>query len=124
MLKCKRLFAYSFPVAVGWVLFLNAGAQADPTVSPDDPVEKGREIYDRFGCYQCHGHFGQGGLAGPALAPDPIPYKTFAKIVRRPPAQMPAYTQKVLSEEQLSEIYLYIESIEQGPLADDVPLLR
>ena len=121
MLKNFRLPNYVVPVVAGWMMSLNASAQA---ASTGDTAEKGRELYDRFGCYQCHGHFGQGGIAGPRLAPDPLPAKAFTVIVRRPPNQMPPYTAEVLSDGQLAEIYSYIESLETAPSADEIPLLR
>ena len=36
---------------------------------------KGKQTYARVGCFACHGHQGQGGVAGLKLAPDPLPYE-------------------------------------------------
>lgn len=86
-------------------------------------VETGQNLYDRFGCYQCHGHYGQGGSAGPALAPSPLPYEGFEVFVRTPVAKMPPYTTDVLSDEQLKQIRSYLASLEKGPPASEIPLL-
>ena len=59
-------------------------------------------VYLQFGCDQCHGMVGQGGGAGLRLAPDPLEYDDFADIVRRPYGVMPAYSPKVLSEEDMA----------------------
>ena len=97
------------------------GAQAADSSSEE--IEQGRALYNDFGCYQCHGHYGQGGNSGPKLAPGPLPYEAFKIIVRRPVAKMPPYTDKVLSDEQLNTIHAYLESLEKTPPADEVDLL-
>ena len=83
-----------------------------------------RAAYDAYGCYQCHGFIGQGGAAGPQLAPRPLPFEAFAEIVRQPPNRMPAYSPDVLSEQTLSLIYDYVQSIELPPAKQDIPLLQ
>jgi hypothetical protein len=53
--------------ALACSLVLSASATlADP--------EKGRELYIKNGCWQCHGFVGQGGITGPKLAPEPKPF--------------------------------------------------
>jgi len=72
----------------------------------------GRKLYIRYGCYQCHGYEGQGGLtSGPRLAPDPVPLPAFIEICRRPYGVMPAYSPNVLSDEKLGKIHAYLLSI-------------
>lgn len=77
--------------------------------------ETGRDLYMRFGCYACHGTSGQGGGenvgGGPKLAPDPLPFVAYEYQLRRPRGIMPAYTQNVLSDGQITDIYSYITSI-------------
>jgi len=86
-------------------------------------IENGLALYNDFGCYQCHGQYGQGGNAGPRLAPNPLPYEAFQVIVRRPVAKMPPYTQKVLSDEQLRSMHAYLQSLEKTPPASEIDLL-
>ena len=86
-------------------------------------VELGLALYNDFGCYQCHGLYGQGGNAGPRLAPDPLPYEAFQVIVRTPVAKMPPYTTKVLSDEQLQSIHGYLQSLKKTPPASEIDLL-
>ena len=71
-----------------------------------------------------HGFSGQGGAAGPKLAPEPLPFDAFAEIVRRPPNRMPAYSPDVLSDDELEHIYQYVESITPPPVLSDIPLLN
>ncbi len=37
------------------------------------PPTKGKPPSCKYGCWQCHGTLGQGGVTGPKLAPDPMP---------------------------------------------------
>ena len=75
-------------------------------------TESGRENYVRYGCYQCHGYEGQGaGFSGPRIAPNALPYETFAQILRRPYGEMPAYSTRVLTDAELESIYAFLESI-------------
>lgn len=49
-------------------------------------IKAGRAGYIRFGCYECHGYVGQGGLmSGPKLAPSPVPLTAMIAYVRAPP---------------------------------------
>ena len=43
---------------------------------------KGKIAYVKNGCYQCHGFVGQGGQAGPKLAPKAMPEEAFVNFVR------------------------------------------
>jgi len=91
---------------------LAAGALAQE--APKGEVEAGRVAYQKAGCWQCHGHAGQGGVLGgavPALARNPMPVEGFRFFVRQPPGTMPAYTASVLSEQALTDIYAYIQSM-------------
>ena len=78
--------------------------------------QNGRSLYIQKGCYSCHGYEGQGGIiSGPKLAPNPLPVEIFVMRVRRPVADMPAYSTKVLKDEELLEIYQYLQTIPLPP---------
>ena len=80
-------------------------------------ADNGKRLYMAVGCYMCHGTVGQGGRPrGPHLAPNPLPYEVFARVVRRPINAMPPYTTTVLSEQDLGDIYAYLVTI--PPLPD------
>ena len=95
-----------------------AGAQA----TPKGDVENGRKVYSSYGCYQCHGYAAQGG-AGTRLAPRPVAFATFARYVRRPTGQMPPYTGKVVSDQELADIYAFLLTIPPPAAADTIPIL-
>ena len=88
-------------------------------------AEAGKRLFMKSGCYQCHGTVGQGALVtGPRLAPDPAPLDAFLFYVRKPTGQMPPYTQKVLSDRELSDIHEFLESIPQPPSAKSLTILK
>lgn len=68
-------------------------------------------LFIRIGCSNCHGTVGQGSLAGPKLAPTPLPWEAFRHMVRHPAAEMPPYSEAAIPDEQLKEIYEYLTSI-------------
>ncbi|PWT80430.1 MAG: hypothetical protein C5B57_12260 [Blastocatellia bacterium] len=84
-----------------------AGQQPAPTGNADT----GRQIYTRKGCYACHGREGQGSpTTGPRLGPNPAPIATFTRYVRAPRGQMPPYTEKVISDAELADIYAFLQA--------------
>ena len=88
-----------------------------------DPV-KGKANFDRVGCWQCHGREGQGGREGPRIAaPVPLAYAALAGFVRTTSGDMPPYTEKVLSNQELTDIYAYLQSIPAPPDHKTIPLL-
>src|SRR5438105_10462201 len=66
----------------------------------------------KYGCFQCHGEAGQGSpVTGPKLAPNPIPWEALSAFVRTTNRQMPPYKEAVLPNEDLQDIYAYLQSI-------------
>src|ERR1017187_9676742 len=84
----------------------------------------GKKLFANFGCYQCHGREGQGGAAGPRLAPKPLPQAALMKYVRNPTGQMPPYTTKVVKDAELADIYAFLRSVPDAQPAKNVPLLN
>jgi len=89
-------------------------------------VEAGKKIFTRDGCYECHGHEGQGAVqgAGPRIGPPQLSFEAFSKYVRQPAGQMPPYTSKVISEQELADIYAYLQSRPKAARSKDIPLLN
>ena len=83
------------------------------------PASADRELFVRYGCYQCHGYEGQGGEAL-RIAPSPYPFEAFATKVRKPANEMPAYAPEVLSDADLQALYRYVRAIPEPP--GDLPL--
>ena len=85
---------------------------------------KGKTAYVKNGCYQCHGFVAQGGQAGPKLAPKPMPEEAFANFVRTTNRQMPPYSEQILSNTDLADIYAFVASIPAGLDPKSIPLLN
>ena len=86
---------------------------------------RGKQLFIEDKCYTCHGTQGAGGgIAGPKLAPDPLPLAAIEALVRRPASRMPPYSPDVLSDAQVADIYAYLKSIPAGKPASQIPLLK
>jgi mono/diheme cytochrome c family protein len=99
----------------------NPKADAPPRGNP----QNGKRLYDRYGCYECHGGQGQGSpLSGPRIAPSPGSFSGFLTYVRRPTGQMPPYTRKIATDAELADMYAFLQSVPRPPDADRIPLLK
>jgi mono/diheme cytochrome c family protein len=97
------------------------GARA---TDPRANVARGKQLYLATGCYQCHGTRGEGGgYAGPRLAPPPIPFAALVLQLRQPRARMPVYTDVVMPDRDVADIYAYLQSIPKGKTAAEIPML-
>ena len=93
-----------------------------PAAAPAGSVEKGRLTFAKVGCSQCHGGEAQGSpTTGPRLGPAGLPYVSFSRYVRAPSQQMPPYTETILANAELADIYAFVQS---RPKASTPPLLR
>jgi ubiquinol-cytochrome c reductase cytochrome c subunit len=93
-----------------------------PQPAPSGSIEKGRLGFVRVGCAQCHGREAQGSpTTGPRLGPNGLPYPAFARYVRAPRLQMPPYTEKILADADLADLYAFVQS---RPKPATLPALR
>ena len=92
--------------------------------APAGNVDTGKKLYVSYGCYACHGYEGQGGAAGPRIAPRPLPLAAFTTLVRRPPNLMPLYSERIVSNEDLGHIHAFLESRPTPPPVASIPLLQ
>jgi mono/diheme cytochrome c family protein len=117
-------------VAMTLMLFLvtlQAQGQSAKVSSASDAgkIEHGKLIYNSSGCYECHGRVGQGSrFSGARIGPPPIDSSAFIQYVRQPAGQMPPYTSRVLSDADLSDIFMFLKSMPAPPAAKDIPLLK
>jgi mono/diheme cytochrome c family protein len=91
--------------------------------TPGNP-ENGKRLYNQDGCYECHGYAGQGGRDGPRIAATPLSAQALTRYVRKPFGAMPAFTQKVLADRDLADIYAYLKSFPPAKPAKEIPLLK
>lgn len=101
-----------------------AGLTCSPLLLGQDSAANGKQLFSKYGCYECHGTQGQGTTAGARLAPKPIALAALIAYVRQPKGQMPPYTAKVVSDAELADIRAYLASIPEPPPAKSIPLLN
>ena len=87
------------------------------------PSDAGAALYKKNGCYECHVNDAQGGPQGPRLGPNPIPLPRFVAYVRNPAGDMPPFTAKVISDQDLASIYAFLQARPTPPPVKDIPLL-
>jgi ubiquinol-cytochrome c reductase cytochrome c subunit len=95
------------------VIALLTGAVAlaaqTPPPAPAGTVGNGRKLYVKNGCAACHGLEGQGApTSGPRIGPNPLPLAAFIKYIRSPKNQMPPYTGKVMSDQELTDVRAFL----------------
>jgi ubiquinol-cytochrome c reductase cytochrome c subunit len=103
---------------------LLAAQESKNTGAPGN-AEKGKLLFNKNGCYECHGREGQGSsMTGPRIAPNPPPFEVISGYVRKPAGEMPPYTAKVISDQELADIYAFLQSRPRPPAAKSNPLLK
>jgi mono/diheme cytochrome c family protein len=108
---------FAFTALATAVLSATALAEAPAQVRPQGDAANGKQIYLRDACFTCHGRSGQGGVfrgPTPILAKTALPFDGFRELLRDPPGDMPAYSEAVLSDKDIADIYAFLESL-PGP---------
>jgi mono/diheme cytochrome c family protein len=111
----------SLALALLAVSIASASAQSSPDAA------RGKQFYMRYACYTCHGSTGAStSFVGPKLAHAGLTANQIIRQLRRPQAQMPAYTEKVLPDSEAADLAAYVLSLSQGPTptGKDIPLLN
>src|SRR5437762_10603026 len=112
-------------VSLSASVFASSSAFAAQATAPAGDVAKGKASFERTGCWQCHGRQGQGGREGPRIAsPVPMAWPVLSAFVRTTRGDMPPYTENVLSNQELADIYAYMRSIPPAPDFKTIPLLN
>ena len=95
-------------------VFIAVLGLATQTSEPVGNVEKGKTLFAKNGCAECHGLEGQGApTSGPRVGPNPLPLAAFIKYVREPKNQMPPYTVKVMSDADLADVRAFLAAREK-----------
>jgi mono/diheme cytochrome c family protein len=88
-----RSTRFAFTALAAAALCASALAVAPAQVRPQGDAANGKQIYLRDACFTCHG---------------------FRELLRDPPGDMPAYSEAVLSDKDIADIYAFVESL-PGP---------
>ena len=130
-MKSIRGYTFAAAAALAIALFFTsaplrvaeAAQESKPADTPAGNAENGKRIFNKIGCYECHGREGQGStMSGPRIAPDPVPFDVLTRYVRKPAGEMPPFTAKVVSDQELADIYAFLQSRAHPPAAKSVPL--
>jgi mono/diheme cytochrome c family protein len=95
--------------------------------APAGDAVNGKRAYLAVGCLYCHGRAGQGGRMNyptPALAKTALPFEGFKGVVRGSIRDMPAYTEAVLPEKDLVDIFAFVQSLPGRRPAKDIAILN
>jgi mono/diheme cytochrome c family protein len=113
-----RLLAPVARLTLAAVLVVSQGAALAAS------AEQGKAAYVKNGCWQCHGFVGQGGAAGPKLAPNPMVLEALSAFVRLTNGSMPPYPEAILSNADLADIHAYLQSLPKPADYRNIPLLN
>jgi mono/diheme cytochrome c family protein len=93
--------------------------------TPSGDAVNGKRLFMTYGCYECHGTTGAGGgIAGPRIAPNPLPLLGVKSKLRTASGRMPVYAETALKDAEIADIYAYLQSIPTGRSAHEIELLN
>jgi cytochrome c553 len=89
-------------------------------------AENGKRLYTKMTCVYCHGTEGQGSIAGvgPRVAQVPRSFESFSRYVRQPSGRMTGYSERILSDAELTDIYAFLRSLPAAKPVSEIPLLQ
>lgn len=82
---------------------------------PEGNVARGLEVFAR-NCAHCHGNAGAGGTAGQAAFTPQVsdlPGLAIAEAIRVGPFEMPAFSEDVISDEDVGSVVAYLEEVNE-----------
>jgi mono/diheme cytochrome c family protein len=104
-----------------------AQTQAPAQDEPRGNAGNGKRIYLAVGCFTCHGRSGQGGAyngPAPILASTAFPFDGFKGQIRNPSNDMPAYSDAVLPDKDIADIFAFVKSLPAARSAKDISILN
>jgi mono/diheme cytochrome c family protein len=123
LLGCRRASARRIAAAFA-LSMLSLVALAQSQSVPSGNADNGKRLFLSKGCWECHGFAGQGGRDGARIGATSLTVQGVIRYVRRPTGAMPAFTDKVITDQELTDIYAYLKSLPPVKAAKDVPLLN
>src|ERR1700728_4435700 len=87
--------------------------------APAGDAANGKKLFLRDGCYECHGYAGQGGRDGARIATIGLNAQGLIRYVRAPAGAMPAYTDKVITHQELTDVWAYLQSMPKAKPVKD-----
>ena len=122
----KKLF-YAMVILAGLPIWsfgqVGQVGQAGQVGQVSGNAEEGKRLFMKHNCYYCHGTSGQGGRDGARIAQTALNLQGLTRYVRQPAGGMPAFTDKILPDRELTDIYAYLKSLPAAKAPKDIPLL-
>lgn len=100
-----------------------AGQAAATGQAAEGDIARGKQLFEKKNCHYCHGTAGQGGRDGARIAATAMSVPTFIRYVRQPAGAMPAFTEKILSDKELMDIYAHVKALPTARAPNEIPLL-
>ena len=126
-MRMFRVFAAAAFGAAALLGVAGGGAQAQAQDVPAGDAANGKAVFLKELCFTCHGRSGQGGAYnGPApfLAKTQMPFDGFKGQLRAPSNDMPAYSDAVMSDQDIADIYAFVQSLPGRGNAKDIAILN
>src|SRR5579871_1469021 len=95
--------------------------------APAGAAANGKRVYMATGCFECHGRSGQGGAyngPAPIIAKTALPFEAFRAQMRSPMNDMPAYSEKVMPDQQLADIFAFLQALPGPRPVKSIPILN
>jgi mono/diheme cytochrome c family protein len=105
------------------IVLAGAGMFAAGQTPPSGNAANGKQLFEKQNCYYCHGTAGQGGRDGARIAATALTVAQFTRYVRRPAGAMPAYTAKLLTDDQLADVYAFLKTLPTAQPPAQIPIL-
>jgi ubiquinol-cytochrome c reductase cytochrome c subunit len=128
----KKLLSAHLLIAMAVGCAFHGAAQEAPSAKVARASRtNGESVYQRVGCYACHGTVGHGG-AGPRLSRNTatLPFAAFQTWVRNGTpgwsfaSGMPAFSAAVVTDAELADVREFLAGLPAPPAAKDIPLLN
>ena len=120
----KRLATAAVAAAA---LSLGASSLLQAQDVPPGDAGKGERLYLADGCFTCHGRSGQGGAfngPAPSLAKTEMPFDGFKAQLRDPVNDMPAYSTAVMSDQDIADMYAFVQSLPGARSSEEIAILN
>src|SRR5688500_5249275 len=98
--------------------------QVKDEAAPAGNVDNGKRLFTANGCYSCHNYDGSGGRHGPRLSQGKRTAAAFVAYVRKPSGTMPAYSAKVMSDQELIDVWAHLRTLPSPPPLSAITILN
>ena len=119
-----RRFAWTIREVFFTAALIGAGVLAlipDANTQARGDAQNGKKVFEKLGCFRCHGSAGEGmpqtgtQAGSPKIAATKLSLRDFLQSVRKPKGQMPPFSPRQASDEELSDVYAFLQSAGSQP---------